>query len=65
MPLASLSFFSIVLFYSAVRPKIGALIEERLACDNCGEWYHESCLNRMIPSEAWIDSKYKWTCDLC
>ena len=26
-----------------------------------GEGYHESCLNRMIPSEAWIDSKYKWT----
>ena len=36
MPLASLSFFSIVLFYSAARPKIGALVEERLACDNCG-----------------------------
>ena len=39
--------------------------ESMIACDNCGEWYHESCLNRMIPSEAWIDSSYKWTCDLC
>ena len=24
-----------------------------------------SCLNSMIPSEAWTDSSYKWTCDLC
>ena len=34
------------------------------ACDNCGEWYHE-LPNSMIPSEAWTDYSYKWTCDLC
>ena len=26
-----------------------------IACDNCGEWYHESCLYSMIPSDAWTD----------
>ena len=22
--------------------------ERMIACDNCGEWYHESCLNSVI-----------------
>ena len=22
--------------------------ERMIACDNCGEWYHESCLNRPL-----------------
>ena len=39
--------------------------ERMIACDNCGEWYHESCHNSVIPSEAWTDGNYKWTCDLC
>ena len=39
--------------------------ERMIACDNCGEWYHESCLNSIVPSKAWTDSSYKWTCDLC
>ena len=26
-----------------------------IACDNCGEWYHESCLNSVISSEEWTD----------
>ena len=39
--------------------------ERMIACDNCGEWYNESCLNSLIPSEAWTDCNYKWTCDLC
>ena len=39
--------------------------ERMVACDNCGEWYHESCLNSMIPSEAWTDCSYKWICDFC
>ena len=39
--------------------------ERMIACDNCGEWYHESCLNSMILSEAWTDCNYKWTCGLC
>ena len=39
--------------------------EGMIACDNCGEWYHESCLNSVIPSEAWTDCNYKWTCELC
>ena len=34
MPLASLSLFSIVIFYSAARPKIGALVEERLVVED-------------------------------
>ena len=29
--------------------------ERMIACDNCGEWYHESCLNSVISSEAWTD----------
>ena len=39
--------------------------ERMIACDNCGEWYHESCLKSVIPSEAWTACSYKWTCDLC
>ena len=39
--------------------------ERMIACDNCGEWYHENCHNSVIPSEAWTDCNYKWTCDLC
>ena len=34
MPLASLSLFSIVIFYSAARPKIGALVEERFVVED-------------------------------
>ena len=37
--------------------------ERMIACDNCGEWYHENCLNNVIdiPSSVWTDSSYKWT----
>ena len=38
--------------------------ERMIACDNCGEWYHENCLKN-IPSEAWNNCSYKWTCDFC
>ena len=49
-------------YYTCRLPEGG---ERMIACDNCGEWYHESCLNSVIPSEAWTDCNYKWTCDLC
>ena len=38
--------------------------ERMITCDNCGEWYHESCLNSVIPSEVWTDCNYKSTCGL-
>ena len=38
--------------------------ERMIACDNCGEWFHESCLGSMIPPELWSDCSYKWTCEL-
>ena len=34
MPLASLFLFSIVIFYSAARPKIGVLVQERLVVED-------------------------------
>ena len=36
-----------------------------IACDNWGEWYHDSCHNSVIPSEAWTDDNYKRICDYC
>jgi hypothetical protein len=37
-----------------------------IACNGCGEWYHEECID--IPSSVWsvwTDSSSKWICHLC
>ena len=41
--------------------------EKMITCDQCGEWYHNSCLAKgvHVPAEAWLKPDYKWTCPYC
>jgi hypothetical protein len=49
--------------YCSCRLPEGAHGGRMIACDGCGEWYHEECID--IPSSVWTDPSNKWICHLC
>ena len=34
-----------------------------VACDGCGEWFHDGCVE--VEDEVFIDEKVKWYCMNC
>ena len=66
MPLASLSLFSIVIFYSAARPKIGALVEERLVVEDPDQQkrivssIHDTSHMGLNRTTDMVSAKYYW-----
>ena len=34
-----------------------------ICCNICKEWFHEGCVE--IPTEAWMDKDFTWTCSYC
>ena len=66
MPLASLCLFSIVIFYSAARPKIGALVQERLVVEDLDRRkrvvssIHDTSHMGLNRTTDMVSAKYYW-----